>query len=106
MEEPRGQEGSQRLNLQQMPARHRPLIPVLGGFALGVVLDGALAPRPWFWLVLGVAMALPVLWGLRRGLRQWGNWFLALLVLVPLGGLRHAVGFRQKPPWHLKGPPR
>ncbi|MFO8006274.1 MAG: ComEC/Rec2 family competence protein, partial [Candidatus Brocadiia bacterium] len=81
--------------------RHRPLVPVLAGAAVGIAMDGLLAPPVWFWLAAGLGILIPALWGLRRGLRQWGNWALALMLVVPVAGAYHAMRFRLQPPWHL-----
>jgi len=86
---------------QAGPVRHRPLIPVLAGFALGIALDGALRPEGSLWIVPSLAAVLGALLGARRGLRPWGNWLLAFILLVPAGGLCHYVRFRSRPPWHL-----
>jgi competence protein ComEC len=80
-------------------------VPVLGGFALGVLLDATLRPAMWPWVVLSAAALAAALWGVRRGLKPWGHWALALLLLVPFGGFWHDVRFRQVPPWHLKNLP-
>ncbi|MGD2175090.1 MAG: ComEC/Rec2 family competence protein, partial [Candidatus Brocadiaceae bacterium] len=83
-------------------SRHRPLVPVLAGFAGGIALDGAFGPPLWFWLALGAALLPAILWGLRRRPAAWGAWVLALVLVVPVGGLYHAVRFRLKPSWHLQ----
>lgn len=85
-----------------LPPRHRPLVPVVAGFALGIALDAWLRPPSWPWVVSGLAIMLLVLWGVRRGLRPWGHWALAVALLVPFGGLWHAARFRDEPPWHLR----
>lgn len=82
--------------------RHRPLIPVVAGFAAGIALDQALQPARWGWFLSAPLAALLVWGGTRRGLKVWGNWALALLIVLPVGGLWHAERFRHKPPWHLK----
>lgn len=96
------QRGSSSEMKPTQPPRHRPLVPVLGGFALGIALDGALRPVLWAWLVLAVAALLPAVWAARRGLAPWGNWVLAVLLLVPFGGFYHAARFRHKPAGHLR----
>jgi len=88
-----------------VPPRHRPIVPVLIGLACGIALDAALRPDAWVWFVLGCAAVLLSVWGVRRGLRPWGHWLLALLLLVPVGGICHVARFRRKPPWHLKNLP-
>ena len=85
--------------------RHRPLVPVLAGLALGIALDTALAPASWAWAALGLVVAASAVWGGRRGLGGWGRWAVALVLLVPFGGFWHAVRFREKPSWHLKNLP-
>ncbi len=75
------------------------------GLACGIALDAALRPDAWTWFVLGFAAVVLSVWGVRRGLRPWGHWLLALLLLVPLGGACHVACFRHKPPWHLKNLP-
>ncbi|MHC4592672.1 MAG: ComEC/Rec2 family competence protein, partial [Planctomycetota bacterium] len=82
--------------------RHRPLIPVLVGVALGIALDRTLQPPVLLWLALALVVAAGSVWGIRRGLRAWGNWTLALLLLVPFAGVYHAARARHKPRWHLK----
>jgi len=84
------------------PPRHRPLVPVLAGFALGIALDSALRPDGWCWIAPGLAGAALALWGVRRGLHEWGHWLLAILLMAALGGFWHDVRFRQAPPWRLK----
>ena len=75
--------------------RHRPLIAVLAGFALGIALDNALGPDAWCWIALALAGAALALWGARRGLHEWGHWLLAILLMAALGGFWHDVRFRQ-----------
>ncbi len=87
------------------PLRHRPVVPVLIGLACGIALDAALRPDAWVWFVLGCAAVLLSLWGVRRGLRAWGHWVLALALLVPFGGMCHDMRFRTKPRWHLQNLP-
>mgnify|MGYP006310456555 CR=1 FL=1 len=84
------------------PPYHRPIIPVLAGFAAGIALDAALVPPFAFWMVLAVGLVACCLWGLRRALRPWGNWVLAVMLLVPLGGAYHLLRFRQRPEGHLE----
>jgi competence protein ComEC len=81
--------------------RHRPLIPVLAGFAAGIALDGVLELPPGSWCVLAFGALGLALWAVVRGLKPWGNWALAVLVLLPIGGAWHMVRFRQRPPDHL-----
>jgi len=90
---------------ERLPPRHRPLIPVLVGLATGIAADEALAPPFALWMALGWTLILLALWAAVRRLRPWGNWLLALLLLVPVGGAYHHVRFRQKPPWHLTNLP-
>jgi competence protein ComEC len=87
----------------QPPAlRHRPLVPVLAGFALGIALDNALAPAPWLWAGACGALVLLAFLAVRLRMREWSHWLLALLLMIPFGGLDQALRFRQKPAWHLK----
>ncbi|MCD6416637.1 MAG: ComEC/Rec2 family competence protein [Planctomycetes bacterium] len=82
--------------------RHRPLAPVLIGVAVGIALDGVLEPPAWHWLVVCAIGAAGAAWGIRRGLRPWGYWLLAVILAVCVGGFYHRVRFRQEAPWHLK----
>lgn len=43
------------------PPRHRPLVPVLAGFALGIALDGWFCLGLWQWAALGLALVPAVL---------------------------------------------
>ena len=81
--------------------RHRPLIPVVAGFALGIALDEWFRPDLLQWLLFGVPPALAALVGGGRDWRPAVNWVLALLVLVPVGGAYHLLSFRHRPPHHL-----
>jgi competence protein ComEC len=83
------------------PPRHRPLVPVLAGFALGIAVDSSLQPPAWSWVVPALAAAGLTWWGLRRGLHEWGHWLLAVVLMAALGGFWDGVHFRSRPPWHL-----
>jgi len=88
--------------VQAKPPRHRPVLPVLLAFCIGIALD-ALMPAPsgaWL-IVFGVAVPGAV-WGIRRGLQPWGYWLLTVVLLVPAGAFWHAARFREKPEWHLE----
>jgi len=85
-----------------LPPRHRPLVPLLGGFALGILLDATLRSAMWPWTVLSIATVAAALWAAWRGLKPWCHWTMALLLLIPLGGFWHQVRFRAVPAWHLK----
>ncbi len=87
------------------PPRHRPLIPVLAGMAAGIALDGTLRPPLWFWPALGFGVAGAVLWSLRVDRRRWSNWVLALVLMLSVGGVNHALRFRSEPAHHLKNLP-
>ena len=86
----------------QAASRHRPLIPVLVGFAAGIALDSATEPPLGLWTALGLSACALAVWGVRRGLHGWGHWLLAVLVMVPAGGISYGARFRQKPAWHLQ----
>ena len=85
---------------QERP-KHRPLIPVLVGFAGGIALDEAAEPLLLVWLILGCAALALALWGTLKGLKPWARWILAALILVPIGGAYHCQRFRTRPPRHL-----
>ena len=87
--------------LREFVPRHRPLIPVLTGSALGIAIDGVLEPAFLVWVILGCAVLVLTLWGALRGLKPWGNWVLVAVLLVPIGGAWHCRRFRERPPWHL-----
>ena len=87
--------------LQPAPPRHRPLVPVLIGFATGVGIDGTLQPPFSFWLVLGCTVLILTLWAIRRGLKPWGHWVMAVVLLVPIGGAYHCARVRDKTSRHL-----
>ncbi|KPK57337.1 MAG: hypothetical protein AMK73_10270 [Planctomycetes bacterium SM23_32] len=76
-------------------------MPVLAGLALGIAVDGALKPPPLVWLVPAGAAALLTFWGVRRGLKPWGHWALAVVLVALFGGLWHGVRFRARPLEHL-----
>jgi competence protein ComEC len=76
---------------------------VLAGFALGIALDRFLAPPPRVRLALVAAAVVLTAWGLRRGLEDWGNSALALVLMALFGAFWHGARFRDRPPWHLSG---
>ncbi len=89
----------------QPPPRHRPLLPVVVGFALGIALGAALSPPLWAcWALAGASLA-GALWAVRRGLEPWGNWVLALILLAACGGLWHEVRLRRPDARHLRSLP-
>ena len=83
------------------PLRHRPLVPVLAGFAAGIALDDLMRPLHWFWPALAGVTVLLVVWGVRRGLRPWGNYLLAAILMATVGGAWHDLRCRQLPARHL-----
>jgi competence protein ComEC len=86
---------------QKVYCRHRPLIPVLAGVAMGIWLDESLRPAFVAWAVLGCAtLALGVCAVLIRG-RPWLHWTLAAVVVVPVAGAYHFVRVRDVAPYHL-----
>ena len=87
------------------PPRHRPLIPVLAGFAAGILADNAFGPPLLFWMALGGCLIAMVIWACRRDLESWGNWALAFILLIPVGGAYHQVRYRHKPACHLANLP-
>jgi len=82
--------------------RHRPLVPVLIGIALGILADETFRPPVLFWVWLAVPALMAAFWAWRSRLKPWGNWALALMVALPLGGGLHMWRARLKPPYHLK----
>ena len=92
-------------SLDSEPPRHRPIIPVLAGFAAGIAADNSLRPPFLFWLGLGVCLIVITLWASRRDLKPWGNWTLAVILLIPIGGAYHQMRYRQKPAYHLENLP-
>jgi competence protein ComEC len=85
--------------------RHRPVVPVVAGFATGIALDRLAGPPAWCWVAAGLGMVLACLWSLRRGARPWVSCSMAAVLALCAGGACHALRFRVKPPWHLKSVP-
>lgn len=83
------------------PPRHRPLIPILCGLALGIAADGWLQPAWWIWLGAGATAAAALAGCLVFPAPRWANWVAAALVAAVPGGALHAVRARHKPPRHL-----
>ena len=81
--------------------RHRPLIPVLVGFACGIGLDGSVELSFVRWAALGCAALVVAMWAALRGRKSRLRWLAAALLLLPMGGAWHAFRFRHRPPWHL-----
>jgi len=86
---------------EELPPRHRPLLPVVAGFALGVAVDSAFGLPFAIWALLGCWLAWLAACAAVRGVRPWANWMLALLLFVAIGGAYHHGRFGEKPPWHL-----
>jgi competence protein ComEC len=78
------------------------MVPLLAGLAAGIALDEAMRAPPWFWPPLAACTVALVVWGARRGLKPWGNYVLAAILLAVLGGLWHEARCRRLPPGHLK----
>ncbi len=75
--------------------RHRPLIPVLVGFASGIAADNLWQPRFLLWALLGCLVLILTAWGSLRRMRPWGNWLLAVLLPLPVGGAWDALAYRE-----------
>jgi len=87
---------------QEHTPRHRPLVPVLLGFAVGIWLDEVLHPEFAVWAATGCVLMGFALAALAHRSWPWANWVLAAFLLVPLGGAYHCTRVRQSPPWHLR----
>ena len=96
-----GSDAADDAPLEEPSPRHRPLLPVFAGFALGVALDNALALSLALWAVLACWLVWLAACAAVRGMKPWGNWALALLLFAPVGGAYHHARFREKPAWHL-----
>jgi competence protein ComEC len=84
------------------PQRHRPLVPVLIGFCLGIALDNAATPAVWVWAAAAAVTLAATLGATWRGLAPRWNYLLAVLLLAPAGGLYHDLRFRHTPSYHLQ----
>ena len=80
---------------------HRPLTPVLIGFATGIALDGGIAPAFHVWCLFVCAALVAAVPAARWGLSRRVNWLLAACVLIPMGGAWHCLRFRDRPGRHL-----
>lgn len=97
-----GMQPSQDNAAEELPARpwHRPLVPVLIGFAVGIVLDDRLGWPLYIWCALGCVVFAGAIGVVVRGSGRRVCWVIAALLLVPLGGAAHSYSLA-RPPWHL-----
>ncbi len=87
---------------QGSAGRHRPLLPVLSGFALGIALQELLATPP---LVLALTSASAVIVSLLVLIKRPGNAAFALtaaMLFLPAGGLWLHQRYQSSPPFHIE----
>jgi len=82
------------------PPRHRPLLPVLIGFAAGIAADGTWTVPFAAWLAAGLLAVLMGLLVRRVRAGAAARWLMGAIMLLPVGGAYHWVRFRHRPPWH------